>query len=322
MKKIAVIGILLLAGLAFLIFRNKPQKTQAEMVAVAVAKGDIKNSIQSTGTVQPQNRLVIKPPISGRMEEILVKEGQYVRRGQILAWMSSEERAALLDVARAKGEAELKRWKDLYKAAPLVAPLNGQIIARNVEPGQSFTSADGVFVMSDRLIILAQVDETDIGKIKVGQEVSANLDAYPDEEIDAVVDQIAFEAKTVSNVTVYQVDVLPRKVPEMMRSGMTANVEFMIDFSEDVLLVPEEAVKHDGSGTYVTRKDPKSGRGLTVTVETGLDDGKNMEVLSGLNEGDLVLVPAGPQFSATAKQAASNPFMPKPPSPGRGGGRH
>ncbi|MGH7803131.1 MAG: efflux RND transporter periplasmic adaptor subunit, partial [Candidatus Binatia bacterium] len=202
-----------LGGAAIGWVRNTAEPEAPRFRAVPVERGTIEVTALATGVVQPQNRLELKPPIAGRIERILVREGDRVGRGQILAWMSSLERAALLDAARAKGDAELAHWEELYKAAPLPAPIAGTIIARSVEPGQGVTTTDPVFVLSDRLIVKAQVDETDIGRIRIGEKASVTLDAYSDSKIEARVDHIAFEAVTVNNVTVYEVDVLPVTVP-------------------------------------------------------------------------------------------------------------
>ena len=98
---------------------------------------------------------------------------------------------------------------------------------RNIEPGQTFTSQDAVFVMSDRLTVKAQVDETDIAKIALKQG-ARGARRLSDQSMPAHVDQIAYDAKTVSNVTTYEVDVLPETTPAFMRSGMTVSVAFQM----------------------------------------------------------------------------------------------
>jgi membrane fusion protein, macrolide-specific efflux system len=258
--------------------------------SVRVEKGDIEVTVSATGVVQPQNRVEIKPPIAGRAEEILVREGETARKGQVLAWMSSIERAALLDAARAKGPEELAHWEDLYKPTPLIAPLSGVIISRDFEPGQTVTAQDPVLVMSNRLIVKAQVDETDIGRAKVGQKALITLDAYPREPVPARVDHIAYEAATVNNVTIYEVEVVPEHVPDFMRSGMTANVTFMIAAKRGVLLLPAEAVQQGDDGSFVRVPSAKEGETRRQEVRTGLSDVKNIEILEGLGEGDTVLV--------------------------------
>jgi macrolide-specific efflux system membrane fusion protein len=311
-----------IAGLGFWKMRKKPETP--ELAPYRVRKGKLELTIRAMGGVQPQNRLVVRPAIAGRMERVLVREGDSVSPGQILAWMSSSERAALLDAARSRGMEELKRWEDLYKATPLLAPIAGTVIARSVEPGQSVTTGDSVLVLSDRLIVKAQVDETDIGKIRLRQSCKLTLDAYPESPIPARVDHIAFEATTVNNVTVYQVDVLPERVPEFMRSGMSATVEFVSMSKKGVLLVPSEAVRSTNNRMMVLVPDPKNAeKTVPQEVQLGLSDGKKTEVLAGLKEGDTVLV--SPLLLATLPDRSRElPFQMGRGGPGGGrpgGGR-
>ncbi|MDX9730511.1 MAG: efflux RND transporter periplasmic adaptor subunit [Bdellovibrionales bacterium] len=318
---IGLIAIAFLSGIGWH-FYSQNKKTKAEAgsyVDSKIERGDILVTIRSTGTVQPANRLEIKPPIAGRVERVLITEGANVRRGQILAWMSSTERAAVLDAARAKGAEEVARWEDLYRATPVLSPINGTVILRKVEPGQTFSSTDAILVLSDRLTVKAQVDETDLAQIKVGLEADVTLDAYPNEPVPAKVMRIAYEAKTVNNVTMYEVDVTPNNTPETMRSGMTATVRFNIASKEKVLVVPNSAIRTENAETFVIMPAPGAER-RRVKVELGLTDGRSSEILSGLNEGDIV---SSPTLGAAAGGAAraSNPFAPGPPSRARSGNR-
>jgi macrolide-specific efflux system membrane fusion protein len=276
-----------------------------------VKRGDLEVTILATGTVQPENRLEIKAPVAGRMDNIYVREGEKIRKGQIIASMSSTERAAMLDAARAKGAEEYKSWAELYLPTPIMAPISGTIILRNVEPGQTFTTTDAIFTMSDRLTVKAQVDETDIAKVKLKQEAQIALDAYPDKKIKAHADQIAFDSKTVNSVTTYIVDVLPSETPEYMRSGMTANVTFYVESKKNVLLVPNEALKVERGQTVVMVKGPEN-QSQTRDVQLGSSDGKYSEVIDGLEEGDVAMFP---DVKLTREKKGTNPFSPM------GGGR-
>jgi len=278
-------------------------RSPAETVrAIEVGRGTIEVIILANGTVQPRNRLEVKLPIAGRVEQVLVQEGQTVARGQVLAWMSSSERAALLDAARARGPEEVRRWEEFYKATPIVSPIQGTLIKRNAEPGQSFTSADAVLVVADRLIVQAQVDETDIAQVKLKQPAGITLDAYPGKPIPGMVTAIAYEAKTVSNVTTYTVEVLPDQVPAFMRSGMTVSVAFQVASKQDVLRVPVRALNVRNGETYVelAGDDPER-----RAVETGITDGKFTEIVSGLSGGEKVLVK---QIKTDKRAGGSNPF--------------
>jgi macrolide-specific efflux system membrane fusion protein len=259
--------------------------------------------------VQPQNRLEIKPPISGRIEEVKVLEGEKVKIGQTLAWMSSTERAALLDAARAHGEETLQYWQEVYKPTPLIAPIDGQVIVRAVEPGQMVTSSDVVIVLSDRLIVKAQVDETDIGKIKLGQPAIIGLDAYPEIRVSATVGHISYESTIVNNVTVYEVDVFPQSVPKVFRSGMSANVATE-KRKENILLIPLETVKQDKHGAFVFLSRGKAKRAVKRRVKLGISDHKNAEVISGVESKDKILIVTQKYLPSESRRSSGNPFMP------------
>ena len=236
-KSIVPVGILIAVSVVMiLVIVKKHQKGTEETIRVQTpVYGSINTYISTTGTVQPQNRLELKPPISGRIEKILVKEGDRVTAGQTLALMSSSERAALLDAARAENKEQLAYWEKVYKPTPLIAPINGEVIVRAVEPGQTVTSSDAVIVLSDRLIVQAQVDETDIGKVRLGQTAIVSLDAYPETKVKATIDHIAYESTIVNNVTIYEVDILPQQVPQVFRSGMSATIDIIEQSKDDAV---------------------------------------------------------------------------------------
>ncbi|OGW28041.1 MAG: hypothetical protein A2X56_15130 [Nitrospirae bacterium GWC2_57_13] len=305
------LGLLLLAAavvIAALFFLNRDTKTAYVMREVRPETGTARTVITSTGSVQPQNRLEIKPPIGGRIEKILVREGDRVKAGTVVALMSSTERAALLDAARAQGAEAIKYWEDAYKPTPLLAPISGDVIVRAVEPGQTVTQTDAVVVLSDRLIIKAQMDETDIGRVRLGQKALISLDAYPEISVDARVDHISFESKVVNNVTMYEVDVVPERVPDVFRSGMSATVKIIEKIKENALLLPREAVKQDSDGSFVhVRKE--NGRIERLPVVTGIAEDGRMEITGGLSLDDVVIIRSEP--SAAPKRAGqSNPLVP------------
>jgi macrolide-specific efflux system membrane fusion protein len=278
---------------------------------VAVSRQDLRIAKTATGEVTPQNRVEVKPPIAGRIEEVLVREGEAVTQGQVLVWMSSAERAALLDAARSQGPEALARWESAYKAAPLLSPLDGTVIVRAMEPGQSVATDDAVVVVADRLIIKAQVDETDIASIAVGQAATGDLDAFPDAGIPARVDHVAYEAKTVNNVTMYEVDVLPEDPPAFMRSGMTAMVTFTVAEKPGALVVPAEAVHRETADASVLVPGSQPWERPTPTrVVIGLTDGKWTEIVSGLTEGETVLAPSLGQAIRSSSNGRRNPFSP------------
>jgi len=289
MKKMLIFTVVvLILGVSGFLFLRKNKKVVYQKIQPE--RGSIAVEFRLTGMVQPRNRLEIKPQVAGRIESILVVEGQKVKKGEILAWMSSTERAALLDIARAKGEEELKKWEDTYKPTPIISPLDGFIIVRNKEPGQVVSLNDVILVMADKLIVEANVDETDLSYIKLGQKVNMFLDAYPENKFTGIVEHIAYESEIINNVTVYKIKILPIKTPLDFRSGMTATVEVVANQKNDVLLLPVEAIieKDDKKFVMVETENKKPER---RRIETGISNGSKIEIVSGITEDETILIP-------------------------------
>ncbi|MBN2161676.1 MAG: HlyD family efflux transporter periplasmic adaptor subunit [Pontiellaceae bacterium] len=317
---IVVLGIV--AAIGYKMFRSRAkqeEETGPRYTQAVVEVRDIMTAVESTGQVEPRNRLDVTPPIAGRLEELLIDEGNEVDKGQIIGWISSTERATLLDAALATSKEELAYWQELYKPTPLISPLKGTIIARNFEPGQSISSGEAVVVIADDLIVVANLDETDIGQIKVGQKVRVRLEAYPDQAFVCAVEKIAYDAITISNVTMYEVDVRPIDIPDFARSGMTCEVEFIVEEKTGTLAVSTAAIQQIPNGppgaamVMVGPVDAPQSR----MVRTGITDGSYTEILEGLSEGEEVLVP-GIAMSMN-DEMGSNPFFPSPPKRNKSG---
>ena len=309
-SKITFVILILLVIAVFVFIKIKGKNSNSEVIKeVRPAIGVIQTFISTTGTVLPKNRLEIRPPVAGRIESILVKEGENVKEGQVLARMSSTERAALLDAAEGQGEKTLKYWEEVYKAIQLLSPIDGEVIVATTQPGQTVTTSDAVVVLSDHLIIRAQVDETDIGKIKLDQGAFITLDAYPNTKINAVVEHIYYESETVNNVTIYKVDLIPEKAPEFFRSGMNATIDFKAEGRANALLLPVDAVRKEKDEDYVLLKEAGSINPVKRSVKIGITDDKNYEIISGVTLDDTVLVMSR-KYVLPSGDMGSNPFMP------------
>ncbi len=310
-KKWQIITVVILIGASWAIWKKTKTKSSQEQTVKMISpyRGDIQITVSATATVLPKNRLQVKPPVNGRIEQVLVVEGQKIKAGDTLVWMSSTDRAALLDAARGRGQETLKEWQDVYKPIPLMSPIDGEVIVGTIQPGQTVTTLDDVVVISDRLILRAQVDETDIGKVQNGQVANVSLDAYPDTKIKAIVDHIYYESKTVNNVTIYEVDLISENIPAFFRSGMSANIDFIVESKKDVLLLPLKAVEKKEKGSFVMVQNGNGQKFLERNVVLGLSDEKNVEILEGLTESDEVVLTAA-KYSLPKTGGATNPFMP------------
>jgi len=305
MKKLWLVIIPLVAALAvFYYLRDKSANgsQQPTFETVRVRRGNIEVKVLSTGTIEPHTRVEVSSPVSGRIDRVLVDEGDMVKEGDILAWISSEDRIALLDAARsalesareandAEADREAKAGYEIadkaYRPVPLTNSIRGEVISRTCEPGQNVSTATALFAIADRLVATVQVDEADIGKIRQGQKAWVVLDAFPDERVEAKVSKISREGTLVSDVVEYDVMVEAVRMPGHWSSGMTANVEFSVARKENVLVLPRSALVEDDGRQFVT---VEPGAPVRRQIRTGITDGKTVEILEGLNEGDSVVL--------------------------------
>lgn len=314
MKKI-IIAVVVIGLIIFGLFFFKKGKKEFKWQEATPERGAIALEFRVTGSVEPRNQLEIKPQVSGRIEDILVVEGQRVKKGEVIVWMSSTDRAALLDAVRPKGDEEVKKWEDVYNPTPIVAPINGFIIARLKEPGQSVGLSDMILVMADELIIEANIDETDLRYIGLGQKAKIFLDAYPDKEFSGIIEHVAYKSEVINNVTVYLVKIFPQRMPGAFRAGMTATVEVVADRKENVLMLPVDAITEKGGKKAVKVKSangPPEIRGIT----TGINNGKRVEITSGISDEDVIVMPELVKKDSSSTGARGFGM------PGMGGGRH
>ncbi|MGI3781890.1 MAG: efflux RND transporter periplasmic adaptor subunit, partial [Janthinobacterium lividum] len=145
----------------------------------------------------------------------------------------------------------------------------------------------------DQLKVVLPFEESDAAQIKKGQSVDVQLDALPDLQAKGTVESIAPTATPISGVVSYYATVnLDHRDPRE-RDGQTARATVLTNERDGVLTVPTSAVRQQGGGSTVVVYDP-SGTQRTVTFEAGVVGTDRTEVVSGLNEGDRVVVPSHP----------------------------
>ena len=182
----------------------------------------------------------------------------------------------------------------------ITAPRGGVILQKYVEVGTIITSGRSSFSGTgsgtsivqlgdvSRMFVLAQVDESDIAEVRVGQPVSISLDAYANQRFRGKVTRIDPQTVVVQNVTTIPVTVEISRPDRRLKPGMNATCDFIIDQKRDVLSVPSEAVKDEGDDKF-TVSVMKDGKPVDVPVKVGLIGDDNTEIISGLKEGDEVV---------------------------------
>lgn len=175
---------------------------------------------------------------------------------------------------------------DLDKAT-LTSPIDGQIVQLSYAAGDIITDNSKsvvTIINNDTLFIEANIEEADIAKLEVGQKTYATFDALEGLRLEGEISFISLTSETSNNgITTYLVRVTFSKGENQIREGMTASIEFVTAEAKDVLMVPVSAVRNVNGKPSVQLKTEE-----WIPVVTGFTDGKNVELISGLNQGDIV----------------------------------
>jgi len=229
-----------------------------------------------------------------------------------------------------------KRAKTNLDYAMIYSPIDGVVLNRAVDEGQtvaaSFNTPELFAIANDltQMEVQADIDEADIGEVRVNQVVDFTVDAFPSDHFAGEVTEIRLKPTVTSNVVTYTVIIKASNPDLKLMPGMTASVNIEIESAKDALAVPvkafkfwpEESMAFLFGGKVPERvKDATNHKSIWVSdgqrltkkdVITGVSDGAYTQIVSGLNETDEVVLSAKVTTS-TAKQSGS-PFMPKPPS--------
>ncbi len=295
-------GVMILAGSAVLIlaYMNFSSLSGAKLISyqeVKPIRSEFILKVSSTGVIQPENKIVISSPVPGRIDEVLVGDGESVKKGQILAWMSSQERAAMMDSISTQklSQSQVKEFTEMYKPTPILAPEGGQVLMRGAARGQSVGLDTALFELNDRLIFISNLDETDLGKIVVGQSARVKIDAYPENWFEAKVKRIGHQSTSTNNITTYPVTLEPQAEMDLvLRSGMSISVEHILLDKPNTLLLPSWIAggKQNTQVNLMVKKgsDASESQSENRVVKLGLSNGEFVTVEGALSENDIVLM--------------------------------
>jgi multidrug efflux pump subunit AcrA (membrane-fusion protein) len=222
-------------------------------------------------------------------------------------------------------EAQVAYYQAEAAKAMIRSPISGTVLQLSAQQGETLAaglSAPTLIIVADlkRLEIDAFVDETDIGKLKLGQKANCTVDAFPDQSFKGKVIKIASGSTIQQGVVTYDVTVAIEDPSHVLKPDMTATVTIQTGKRTNVTLVPSVAVQVGTKGSTVnvlTKKDGQS-TSSSVPVVTGGTDGVNTEIVSGVNVGDTIIVAGAP--SASKRQGSSSPFGQRAGGGGGGGG--
>ncbi len=243
-----------------------------------------------------QANLRLEQLLAGPTEINLAEAQALVERAQaaldlLLAGPSEGERAILENEVRMAELSLQQAQSDLDKAL-LRAPFDGTVVEMKAREGEYVGGFTPLVRLADmnRLQVRARIDEIDVGQVAPGQAVTITLDAFPGRPLLGTVQEIAPGVTDEGGRLVYLATIPFAEPPTLtLRLGMAASLEIVTVEKENVLLLPREAVERVGAGFYVTvlrETGPER-----VRVVLGVSDAAHYEVLSGLREGERVLLP-------------------------------
>jgi HlyD family secretion protein len=350
---------------------NLTQKITATGLISAVKSVDVGSQI--SGRIQTlfadYNSIVTNGQIVAQIDPALYKANVHQSQGNLdnakaaleLARVNEAREKTLLDdklvsqsdhdqtiAALHQAEASVEIWEASLENAKanlnyctIYSPIDGVVIARKLDVGQTVAASFNtpvLFTIANDLTkmnIDASVSESDIGQVKTGQTAQFTVDAFPDDVFQGKVMQVRKAPSTVNNVVTYDVIIAVDNPEQKLFPGMTADVSILVAERKNVLKIPNAAlrfmppedVKVDDAGSfsptnepavalvtapnqrvvYISSGTPKAPRLKPVRVKVGVDDGADSEILDGLHEGDAVVT--------AALSAATQSMQPHGPPP-------
>lgn len=324
---VIAIGVLFL----FLGLRNRDNNN-----AVTVQYGKISQIVAATGKIEGLNQAELSAKITGRIKRILVKERDIVKTNQPLVLLDSEELDAQVKEAEtifSQAERNYKRAKNLYRdgiiskkeyddsedeykkskasleylkamlANTIIrAPFSGTIVRKYKEEGEVISSLgtpETILLIADVSKIKAkvEVDESDIGKLKIDQTASVTTDTYPGERFYGKIAKIGMmvgkkliksnDPKEIMDKKVLETEI-ELNPTEKLTLGMTVDAKIIVVEKEKALIVAKKAVQRDESGEilYVLNNGKKEKR----RIKTGERDDVHVEVVEGVKEGEKISI--------------------------------
>ena len=345
----AVVLAAAVGGYSYYSSQQEAAQQAANVELVTVSRQSLKSTVSATGTIRPVDSVEVSSKITARIKSVLVKENDVVKAGQTVAILDGKDYEATKDQASykvantrskynraeylysigAKSKEELEDAEYDYDTAEsslsktesdlaetvITAPMDGIVVGEPKTAGtmavQGNSNPTVIMTIADlsRKQILAKVDETDIGSVRVGQKATFTVDTYTGRTFTATVSKISqtdvtnswntnssnSSSSSSSASVIYYYVVLDVDDPDnLLLPAMTARVEIVTDEKENALAVPISALKTDSTGSYVMVQLEGAGKDGTSQekryVTTGIYSDEYVEILDGLSDGDRLAI--------------------------------
>ncbi len=239
-----------------------------------------------------EDRYDEEPTEQNRLARELAQSDYEIARANFERQTQGAGASQLDDLRRAVENArlELQAAHETLNDTQLHAPFDGTITEVTAQTGERVGGYNPVIALADltRLEAVADIDEIDVAEVREGQTVELRFDAFPGESVKGKLTRLFPAANTDRGATVYRAIIALDPTPLKLRPGMGATVQIATVEKTNVLRVPSRAIKNAGSQKIVVVKDGAVTR--NVVIETGLSDGNQTEVLSGVPEGAVLVI--------------------------------
>jgi RND family efflux transporter MFP subunit len=324
-KKVWIPLLLIIIGIAgYFLWPKAPEEP---VQTVEVKQGEVKSVISASGTLEGTDSADLRFKISGKLAYLDVKVGERVEKGDLIAGLDTQDLNIALQQARNNFEAkdatakraeddvkdsasdethtereertaaqkardnafdDIKAAQRAFQDAAIYSPLSGIVTKADPNIGQVVTPSDVIVQIVDQseYVFEAEVDESDLGKVRLGQLADVTLNSYPDQVFKAAVSEITPTTETTdSGATVVIVKLALGKPEINFVSGINGQADIVIDSVSNALVIPLDALMENDEVTV------KKGESFErVKVQTGLQSDSEVEIKSGLNVGDQVVI--------------------------------
>jgi RND family efflux transporter MFP subunit len=331
-RRILVITIcLVVIGIVLGVVLTRGTSPQSTPTTVNVTRGDIVKTVLVDGNLEMPNKAYLSFGVTGMVTEVLVSEGDNVTKDQVLARLDAQSlnssvKTAELQVQIAQNQVEAAQAQyeasstDITEAnweiaklnlkiaklnlesaklnldkAVIVAPFDGVVADITITEGEEISTAALAtpaisLVDTSKVEMQGYIDELDVASVKLGQAANITLDALPNEQVTGSVTFISPISTVRAGIVSYATTITLENPSAELKDGMSATAEVVVERRDNVLLIPNAVIRG-------TLENPKvvvliDGQQEERQITLGLSDGFNTEVLSGLEDGEEVVVPA------------------------------
>ena len=318
-KKKVIIVIIIAFAVFFLWQRYFKAKINDSNESTVVKRETVIETVNDSGRMQPVNFANLSFEVPTTIAWVGAEIGDQVKKDQLLIkidrnQLGAQILAAKLDVEKAVAQEQLARrkWDDYkpeekdqfimgteharallaatqsqWKKTELTSPIEGIVTQQDARVGEIASGTVIRIIDPNKMQIEALMSESDITHLHVDQKARITFDAFNDEIFDAHITQIDPESTVLQDVTYYRTIIALEKPDERMRSGMSVDVDIIVQQKDNVLTVPLRFVRSDDAGDYVFIKKGEEFEKQYVFIGVEGDNG-NVEVLKGLEEGQEI----------------------------------